>query len=164
MNDSRMSKKDLVKLVVLGQRESNVGAVLFHQAVGHILGVNVTDMKCLDILFLHGSASPSQLSKVTGLSTGATTAMVDRLERRKLITRRRNPHDRRGTIVVLTNRAKRTLPALFASLAGAMEKLVSSYTEGELAVLDDFFSRVALLWTAERSRLRPKTTSRHGPA
>jgi hypothetical protein len=78
-------KRDLVRKVVLGERENNIGAVLFHQAVGQILGVNLTDMKCLDIITLQGSASPTQLAALTGLSTGATTAMIHRLEKRALI-------------------------------------------------------------------------------
>jgi DNA-binding MarR family transcriptional regulator len=149
-----MRKRNLVRQVVLGERENNIEAVLFHQAVGQILGVNVTDMKCLDIISLRGSASPSQLAMLTGLTTGSTTAMIDRLEKRKLIARRPNPQDRRGTIVGLTKRATRTLPVLFGSLAGAMERLASSYTEAELEVLADFFRKVALVWKRERDRVR----------
>ena len=149
-----MRKRDLVEKVILGERENNIGAVLFHQAVGQILGVNVADMKCLDIITLRGSASPTQLATVTGLSTGATTAMIDRLERRRLIVRRANPHDRRGRIVVLTERAKRTLPVLFESLAAAMQELASSYTEDELTLLADFFAKTASVWRTERDRLR----------
>src|SRR5215471_776702 len=100
-----MPKRDLIRRVVAGGREHNIGAVLFHQAVGHILGVNVTDMKCLDIISLRGSVRPSELAAWTGLSTGATTALIDRLEKRQLVARRPNPEDRRGTIIVLTKRA-----------------------------------------------------------
>jgi DNA-binding MarR family transcriptional regulator len=149
-----MRKRDLVRRVVLGERENNIGAVLFHQAVGQLLGVNVTDMKCLDIITLQGSASPTQLATLTGLSTGATTAMIDRLEKRALIARRQNTRDRRGRVVVLTTRAKRTLPRLFESLAAAKQEVASSYTEDELEVLADFFTKTARVWTAERDRLR----------
>jgi DNA-binding MarR family transcriptional regulator len=149
-----MRKRDLVQKVVLGERENNIEAVLFHQAVGQILGVNVTDMKCLDIITLRGSASPTQLATLTGLSTGATTVMIDRLEHRQLIMRRSNPNDRRGKIVVLTKRAKGTLPVLFKSLAAAMQELASSYTGEELAVLADFFAKTASVWKTERDRLK----------
>src|SRR5215471_921409 len=118
-----MSKRDLARQVVRGGREYSIGAVLFHRAVGQLLGVNVTDVKCLDIMTLKGSASPSELAKHTGLSTGATTAMLDRLEMAKLIERRPHPTDRRSTIVVLSKKAMRELPAMFASLARAMEAL-----------------------------------------
>ena len=154
----KIDKRDLIKQVIMGGRENSIGAVLFHQAVGQILGVNVTDMKCLDIVTLKGSASPSQLAELTGLSTGATTAMIDRLEKLKLIERRSHPTDRRRTMVALTKEAVSKLPPLFKSMANAMEGLVSSYSERELELLSDFFRKVVVLWGEEREKLQ----SRHG--
>ena len=122
--------------------------------------MNVTDVKCLDIMTLKGSASPSELAEYTGLSTGATTAMLDRLEKAGLIQRRPHPTDRRGIIVVLSKEATRKLPAIFASLAEAMEALVSAYTEKELRVLADFFSKADVLWKEERQKLRKRNTVR----
>ena len=135
-----MDKRDSVKQVIRGAREYSIGTVLFHQAVGQLLGVNVTDMKCLDMMTLHGSASPSQLAEHTSLSSRATTAMIDRLEKAGLIERRPHPKDRRGRNVVLTKEATRKSP-LFESLAKAMEALVSGYSEKELEVLADFFAK-----------------------
>jgi DNA-binding MarR family transcriptional regulator len=149
-----VGKRDLAMQVILGGREYSIGAVLFHQAVGQLLGVNVTDMKCLDIMTLKGSASPSELAEHTGLSTGATTAMLDRLEKAKLIERRPHPTDRRATLVVLSKEAMRKLPAMFESLAKAMEKFVSGYSEKELTVLADFFAKVDVLWKEEREKLQ----------
>jgi DNA-binding MarR family transcriptional regulator len=111
-------------------------------------------MKCLDIISLRGSASPSQLAALTGLTTGSTTAMIDRLEKRRLIARRPNPTDRRGTTVVLTAHAMRKLPALFKSLSAAIEALTARYTEAELATVADFFARAAVLWRHERERVQ----------
>ena len=148
-----MRKQDLALRVIRGAREYRIGAVLFHQAVGQLLGVNVTDMKCLDIMTLKGSASPTDLAEHTGLSTGATTAMIDRLENAGLVVRRPHTTDRRGTIVVLSKEAIRKLPAMFASLAKAMDALVSTYSEKELKVLADFFAKVGVLWKEEREKL-----------
>jgi DNA-binding MarR family transcriptional regulator len=153
-----LSKRDLATRVIHGAREYSIGTVLFHQAVGQLLGVNVTDMKCLDIMTLKGSASPSELAEHTGLSTGATTAMLDRLENAKLIERRPHPTDRRVTLVVLSQEAMRKLPAMFESLAKAMETLVLGYSEKELKVLVDFFAKVDVLWKEEREKLQ----TRHG--
>src|SRR5215475_9667974 len=155
-----MDKRDLATRVIGGCREYSIGAVLFHQAVGQLLGVNVTDMKCLDIMTLRGSASPSELAKYTGLSTGATTAMLDRLEMAKLIERRPHPTDRRSTIIVLSKKATRELPATFASLARGMEALVASYSEKELNVLADFFAKVGILWKEEREKLQGRNAQR----
>jgi DNA-binding MarR family transcriptional regulator len=151
-----MRKRDLIRKVVQGERENNIGAVMFHQAVGHMLGINVTDMKCLDLIVLRGSATPSQLAALTGLTTGSTTAMLDRLAKRRLIVRRPNLTDRRSTTVVLTKRATRSLPPMFASMAKAMEKLASSYSEAELRTLSDFFLKTTTLWAEERNRLQSR--------
>lgn len=151
-----MHKRDLVMRVIRGGREYSIGTVLFHQAVGQLLGVNVTDMKCLDLITLKGSASPSELADYTGLSTGATTAMIDRLEKAKLVERHPHPKDRRSTTVVLSKEAVRRLPALFESLANAMRELVSGYSKSDLEVLADFLSKVDLLWKAERKKLRER--------
>src|SRR5215831_21381377 len=150
----KSDKKKLVNQVIVGARENSIGVVLFHQAVGSILGINITDMKSLDIIVIRGFASPSQLAKLTGLSTGSTTAMIDRLEKRGLIERCPNPEDRRGAIVVLTNGAAKKFPPLFESMAKAMEALVSSYSEKELDTLSDFFRKVTLLWKEEREQLQ----------
>jgi len=149
-----MRKKDLALQVMSGAREYSIGTVLFHQTVGQLLGVNVTDMKCLDIITLKGSASPTELAEHTGLSTGATTAMIDRLENAGLVVRRPHPTDRRGTIVVLSKEGIRKLPTMFTSLAKAMDALVSTYSEKELKVLADFFAKVGVLWKEEREKLQ----------
>jgi DNA-binding MarR family transcriptional regulator len=155
-----LSKRDLAIGVIRGAREYSIGTVLFHQAVGQLLGVNVTDMKCLDIMTLKGSASPSELAEHTGLSTGATTAMLDRLEKAKLIARRPHPTDRRATLVVLSKEAMQKLPAMFESLAKAMETLVLGYSERELKVLVDFFAKVDVLWKEEREKLQTRFAGR----
>ncbi len=71
-----------------------------------------------------------------------------------------HPTDRRGIIVVLSKAAMRKLPAIFASLAKAMEALVSSYTEKELKILADFFSKAGVLWKEERQKLRRRDAGR----
>jgi DNA-binding MarR family transcriptional regulator len=150
----RMSKADLVEKVIRGGREFSIGSILFHQAVGQVLGVNVTDMKCLDLMILKGSVSPTQLAEHTGLSSGATTAVIDRLEKAGLVERHPHPKDRRGSALVLTKGAIRKLPQLFESLGKAMATLVSGYSRKDLEVLVDFFTKVGLLWQEERERLQ----------
>src|SRR5215469_830025 len=156
-----MSKSKLVAQVLRGGREFSIGTVLFHQAVGQILGINVTDMKCLDMMILNGSASPTELAEHTGLSSGATTAMIDRLQEAGLIKRHRHPKDRRGTVLLLTRQAMRRLPSLFESLGRAMTLLLSGYSRSELEVLADYFDEVGRLWTEEREKLQYHHSGRH---
>lgn len=149
----RMSKAELVEEVIRGGREFSIGTVLFHHAVGQRLGVNVTDMKCLDLMILKGSVSPTELAEHTGLSSGSTTAMIDRLEKAGLVERHPHPRDRRGTTLVLTKEALRKLPRLFESLGKSMTTLVSGHSRNDLEVLIDFFTNAGRLWQEERDKL-----------
>jgi DNA-binding MarR family transcriptional regulator len=153
MQKARRVKGELVAQVIRGAREYSIGMVSFHQEVGRILGLNVTDMKCLDVMTMQGSATPSQLAEQTGLSSGATTAMIDRLERARLVVRRPHPTDRRGTVLVLTQEATEKLPSLFESLGAAMRGLTAGYSQKELVVLADFFAKARVLWQREREKL-----------
>jgi DNA-binding MarR family transcriptional regulator len=150
---TKMHKNDLVKQVNMGAREYGISTVLFRHAVGELLGVNVTDMECLALIFFKGLATPSELARYTGLTSGATTAMLDRLEKARLIERRPNPEDRRGTLIVLTNERTEELDSIFAASRKAIDKLTSSYSESELETIADYFSRLVTVWEEERKKL-----------
>lgn len=155
---AKNGKRELVTQVIRDAREYSIGMVSFHQAVGRILGLNVTDMKCLDVMTMKGSATPSQLAEHTGLSSGATTAMIDRLEKAGLVERRPHPQDRRGTVLLLTKQAMQKLALLFESLGNAMLVLISGYSQRELTVLTDFFARASVLWRKEREKLQKQSS------
>ena len=129
---TKFSKIDLVKQLNWGASEYGISTVLFRHAVGGILGVNLTDMECLALIFFKGLASPTELAQYTGLTSGATTAMLDRLEKAHLIERRPNPHDRRGILIVQTNERREEIGGMFIPLRQAIVKLTSSYSEAEL--------------------------------
>src|SRR5215813_8647437 len=122
-------KDELVKQVNMGAREYGISTVLFRHAVGDILGVNVTDMECLALIFFKGLATPSELARYTGLSSGATTTMLDRLEKSGLIERRRNPNDRRSVHIVIAPQAAEKVGPMFAWVRSAQDELVSHYSE-----------------------------------
>src|SRR4051812_22284886 len=110
----KLGKKELEQQVIMGAREYGISTVLFRNAVGNKLGVNVTDMECLALLFFKGIATPTELAKYTGLSSGATTAMLDRLEKARLIKRRPNPNDRRGILIAVEKSSVKTVGPMFA--------------------------------------------------
>lgn len=151
---AEFSKSQRVARVLEGAREHTFETVLFHHTVGEILGVNVADMQCLAFVAHRESSSPSEIARHTGLSSGATTAMLDRLEVGGLITRTPNPCDRRGILIGLTPGATRRLTALFGSLRQAADRLASTYTNSELDLLADFLESVTTLWKDERAKLQ----------
>src|SRR3979411_2911783 len=73
----------------------------FDDAVAQRLGLNRSDLRCLDWLS-DGPKSAGQLAAATGLTSAATTTLVDRLERRGLVRRVRDAADRRKVLVEMT--------------------------------------------------------------
>jgi DNA-binding MarR family transcriptional regulator len=148
------TKTDLKQRTLMAVRDYGVQLTLFRNAVSEWAGVNATDMECLRLLFLKGIATPSELARHTGLTSGATTAMLDRLEKAGLIERRPNPDDRRGTLVVPAESSAERAASWFESARKAQDELISSYSEKELEIISDVFERFTKLWEQEQEKMR----------
>lgn len=153
---TNLTKADLKKQVIMAIREYGISTVLFRNLIGEKLGLNVTDMECLGLVFHKELAAPSELARYTGLSSGATTAMLDRLENSGLIERHPNPDDRRGTLIVLSKTGAEKVAPWFISARQMQNELVSSYSEKELQLMMDFFEKSTNMWEAERKKLGQK--------
>ncbi|MCC7119569.1 MAG: MarR family transcriptional regulator [Anaerolineales bacterium] len=148
------SKTELKQRALMAVAKYGAQLTLFRNAVSEWAGLNVTDMECLRLLFLKGSASPSELAKHTGLTSGATTAMLDRLEKAGLIKRQPNPKDRRGFLIAPAEKSAEKAASWFESARKAQDELISSYTAAELEIISDVFERFTKLWDAEREKLK----------
>jgi len=132
--------------------------VLFNQAVADRLGMNPTDLQCLNMLLETGPVAAGQLAEETGLTTGAVTGVIDRLERAGYAWRERDPKDKRRVIVhPLSERARGEIGSLYASIGQAFAEMCSRYDEGELALILDFVTRSHPLNREETARLRGRT-------
>ena len=136
-------------------RKTSALSVLLSQAVADRIGMNPTDLEALDLLAMHGPIPAGRLAELTGLTTGAITGVVDRLEQAGYARREPDPTDRRRVIVrPLTENAEREVAPLYVPLARAMEGLYGRYTDEELAVIVDFFTRVHDIALEQVARLR----------
>jgi DNA-binding MarR family transcriptional regulator len=115
---------------------------LMHQVVADRLGLGMTDLKCLDAARNVPHLIPSRLAEITGLSTSATTAALDRLERRGYVRRVRDEHDRRRVFVESTGRHETETALLFAPLAEATTAILDTYSDEQLTLITDFLERV----------------------
>ena len=148
---------ELKKQVVVSGRENGISYTLFRNAIGKNLGLNNTDFEGLDFVFYRGITKPTELSKYTGLSSGSTTAMIDRLEQAGLVKRQNNPDDRRGTLIVITEEAACKVGPLFTSARVAQNELLAGYTPKELETISDYFKKSAALFETERSHVLATT-------
>ncbi|MDR3573282.1 MAG: MarR family transcriptional regulator [Anaerolineaceae bacterium] len=150
----KSTKTDLKKRALNAVRDYGVQLTLFRKAMTDWAGLNATDMECLRLLFQKGISTPSELAKHTFLTSGATTAMLDRLEKAGLIERRPNPDDRRGTLIVPAKSGVENAASWFESARRAQDELISSYSEKELEIIADVFERFTKLWEQEREKIR----------
>ncbi len=111
-------------------RDLATAVIAFHEAGARRLGMTAAERKCAGMIAEHGGATPKELAEATGLSTGAITGIVDRLERAGYAKREPNKADRRSVIVRPRNTkrlASESLP-IFASLTEAMDGLKARYS------------------------------------
>lgn len=134
-----MKREETIQAISEKFREMSTETIMFHQAVADELGLHITDHKCLDLVHRFGAMPAGRLAELTGLTTGAVTGIIDRLEEAGYVRRANDPRDRRRTIVEPTKNKKleRKIEAIFMPLHERMHKLLSSYSDSELAFLLD---------------------------
>jgi DNA-binding MarR family transcriptional regulator len=139
------SRDDLLK--TLDETLRNVGAqsVLMSDAVAKLVGLNSTDLECLDMLGLAGATTAGRLASATGLTTGAMTAVIDRLERAGFARRVRDAEDRRCVLVEARPEKLRRIEMLYVPIANAVARLNEEYGDRQLAVIVDYLSRAVTL-------------------
>lgn len=135
------SKTNAKRHLIVTTQEYGIASVLFRNAIGRKLGLNITDIGCINYLFIRGTSTPTELARYAGLTSGSTTAMLDRLERAQLVRRKPNPHDRRGTLVEVHPRSREAIGPMVSGSQAAQNELLNGYSTKELATIADFLTR-----------------------
>jgi DNA-binding MarR family transcriptional regulator len=116
-------------------RRSSAQGVLFGQTVANVAGISGSDLECLDFLNLEGRVTAGRLAEVTGLTTGAITGVVDRLEKAGFVRRERDETDRRKVFIVTVPENTAKIGRFYVPMQEAMHRLWSTYSEAELQLL-----------------------------
>jgi DNA-binding MarR family transcriptional regulator len=136
-------RKDLEHVVSfqLG-RELGARGILFHQAIANLAGVSVTDLKCLDYVDRVGDVTAGDLARLTGLTTGAITAAIDRLEKAGLARRERSETDRRKVFIRLCQSPTMArIAPFYEALGRESAQMITRYSVRELETIKDFCER-----------------------
>jgi DNA-binding MarR family transcriptional regulator len=149
-------REETIQAIIDKRREMSTETIMFHQSVADVLGLYITDHKCLDLIHHYGAMPAGRLADLTGLTTGAVTGIIDRLEKAGYVRRANDPKDRRRTIVEPTRNKKleRKIEVIFMPLHERMRKLLSSYSDSELAFLLDVLTKSVELTREESKKLR----------
>ncbi|HEX5166919.1 MAG TPA: MarR family transcriptional regulator [Thermomicrobiales bacterium] len=108
------------------------------QIIADQLGVNRTDLRCIQMLGQFGPLTAGQLAEASGLTTGALTSVIDRLERAGFARRVRDEVDRRRVYVELTPSAGQRMGAIYRDLVIASAASMAGYSDAELILIRDF--------------------------
>ena len=124
-------------------REFITAVVVFHESVGRLLGLTAVERKCLDILSRLGPVTAGAIAEHTGLTSGAVTGLVDRLQAAGYVDRAPDPSDRRRVLVSLRPETKlnEVMPKVFGPLGVDMQAITSSFQPAELLAIADFLRR-----------------------
>jgi DNA-binding MarR family transcriptional regulator len=129
--------------------------VFLHQAIAQSAGLNATDTKCIDLILRgpEGDVTAGWLSENTGLTTGAITHILDRLEKRRFIERVRDPRDRRKVIVRVRPETLAPLAPKYEAVGRAYMKLAEQYSDKDLQLICDYFEKGSAIAEMELARL-----------
>lgn len=128
------------------------------QVAASVIGINQTDLICLNALFRDGPMSAGSLANAIGLTTGATTTAIDRLERSGYARRRGDPSDRRRVLIEASEEGARQAFALFDGLLDAVARRASDYTEEEVALLLGLIASFRDIVSGYAAQLRERRT------
>ena len=136
---------DRLRAVLWEMQALSADIDLLDQAAADRFGVNRTDLRCLDLLGRRGPLTAGQLAEAAGLSTGAATTAIDRLERAGYARRRGDPADRRRVVVEFTDAGRYRSGGIFEGLLGAFGTLLEPYSDHDLALIRDFLASSRVL-------------------
>lgn len=156
MSSANSNRERLVQSVISGVRELDTELDLMDQTIADILGLNRTDAQCMDIITRAGPITPGALAERIGLTAGAVTTILDRLEAAGWVRRRRDIEDRRRILIERNDARARRISHLYRDLQRATEQLAQRYTDGQLEVIAGFLAATAGLAGSHRALLKKR--------
>ena len=153
---SRDSKNELIARLIAAYRANTSQEAAFDSLAAEKLGLSLTDLRCLDLVQASDGMTAGELATASGLTTGAVTAVIDRLERAGFVRRLRDDSDRRKVNVEVTPRHYEEAGKVWAPLMADWQKtLASRFTAAELEVIIEFLESATKLGEEHAERIRP---------
>ncbi|MCE3286522.1 MAG: ycgE [Gaiellaceae bacterium] len=136
---SREKKRQLVDELVQMARAHEAANDAFDEVAREKLGINRTDLRCLNIIDNSGPMTAGRLAELSGLTTAAVTSVLDRLERAGYARRVRDQPDRRQVLVEVTSLLAERATPIWGPLGEEARSTLSRMSADELQALIDFY-------------------------
>ena len=148
-------RAELAMAFVAAVRKTGSLMHLMSQAAADRIGINATDLNCLNILSFSGQLTAGELARATGLTTASITGVVDRLEQAGFVRRERDAVDRRRVVIHLdAPRALRSIGPVFGPMMGAWQRMAAQYSDDELRLIVEFYGQMEQVIREHLDRLR----------
>jgi DNA-binding MarR family transcriptional regulator len=130
---------DVIKRVRKLNQQYSYTSIQMHEAIARKAGLSGTDHKYLGFLLVKGQMTAGELSKLTGLTTGAVTGLIDRFEKKKLVKRQFAKDDRRKVIIEPNiKKIMALLEPLFSEFGKKSEELIASFSSKEIKIIEAY--------------------------
>jgi DNA-binding MarR family transcriptional regulator len=149
-----MSRDSIVKAFGEAVRAYQTVNDNFDQAVADHVGMNRTDARCIDLIDQAGGMTAGELARAAGLTTGAVTAVVDRLEAAGLARRVPDPGDRRRVRIEVTEKLWEVSEPLIGPMVEESMQILDDYSDEELERFTEFLRRAIELQSRHVERVR----------
>ena len=159
MSEKSENREELLRELEAENRRSTTGAVLLLQAVTRRSGMNFTDLQAMNILTSTGPIDAGRLAEMMGITTGAVTGVINRMERMGYARREKDPNDGRRVIIRPVSEKLERAAGFLGSQDRGLEELMSDYDERDLAVFLDLMRKSNDLTEEEIARIRASSES-----
>ena len=153
-----MNNELIARIRQLGQQYA-YDSIKMHEAIAAKAGLSGTDHKYLGFLIVKGQMTAGELAKLTGLTTGSVTGLVDRFEKKKLVKRQFAKDDRRKVMIEPNiKNIMALLEPLFSAFGKKNEALIASFSGKEIRVIQTYLSRsIEIMNETTQLNTKPKS-------
>src|SRR4051794_31031412 len=152
---SRETKSELMEELIAAYRANSSQEAAFDAVAAARLGISLTDLRCLDVIEGRGGVTAGELATASGLTTGAVTAVIDRLERAGSARRVRDDADRRRVNVEATDLHYERSREIWGPLMADWQRDIGgSFTAADLRVVIRFLSAASALAVRHGERVQ----------
>jgi DNA-binding MarR family transcriptional regulator len=155
-------RQKLISQAALAARLHQNAYDRFEDAASEYFGVNRTAMRCMDVLERAGQLTAGEIARQTGLTSGAVTALLDRLERAGWVRRLRDDTDRRRILVELTDKARQGAAEVYGPFVNVLSEY-DKYSDAEVRFITRYIDRGSELLLEHAARIEDMRRRRDSP-
>ena len=138
-------------------RQYSDASIFMHEAIARKAGLSGADHKYLGLILQHKELTAGEIAKLTGLTTGAVTGLIDRLEKKKLLKRQFTKDDRRKVIIIPNvENSMKLLQPIFNELQQRTTALINSFSEKEIQIIERYFVEATTIMNETADNLNNK--------